>query len=268
MRFILLFLLWCCFSFSYNAGAATPNVNKFFADKIAQCEGKGIEKVKDVFCFNGSIPDDVEKKKYWDDFRSSKIIILNSPGGEVESAMKMARYMNGADVTTILHGVCSSSCVNYLLPVSRNLFLDRNTTIFGLHWPVTPKFFESDFREICKFRVRKYPEYARTLNECLDGKRHQEEMHLAFFEEFPTATLLWKEFYKLVRESTFPKLASCKGKQVNCTYHLHVDKDRLKAMNPEAMYFNLGSKPLMKRCLDRGVFYKNVGKDCHHPITP
>ncbi len=260
-------LLSVVFVWIGSASAQDQFSESTFREKIEICEGRGIQRIGDVFCFTGSIPLKASFNQ-WPDLLSSKIIVINSPGGEVEAAMKIARHLSRNDVLTIIHGSCSSSCVNYILPAASKLFLEKNTNIYGLHWPILPEMSSTEFRYLCEHWMIKFGDKIQyELDECIEGKYHQKRIQEEFFEEFPNAVFLWAEFYALAEKSIFPAHTKPKCRYQNCSYHLHVNERYLNIVNPNAKYFDLSRTNPYSRCLASGVFYKMVGQHCYHPIN-
>ena len=56
-------------------------------------------------------------------------IIVQSPGGLVEAAIKISRTMQKLKSVLIIRGYCASSCANYLIPGASEIYIERGSII-------------------------------------------------------------------------------------------------------------------------------------------
>lgn len=60
----------------------------------------------------------------------TKLIVLNSQGGDVESAIKLAEAIIKHNLDTEVNGICLSGCANYLFPAGKNKKING---VLGFH---------------------------------------------------------------------------------------------------------------------------------------
>ncbi|MDQ2077014.1 ATP-dependent Clp protease proteolytic subunit [Marinimicrobium sp. ABcell2] len=89
----------------------------------------------DVLCLDGNftLGDDrkvmsvIEAVEMNDDV----IMVIRSPGGEIDSAMTIAEWLLSKNSTVVVHEYCASACANYILPVGdRKIVLDHGLVMF------------------------------------------------------------------------------------------------------------------------------------------
>ena len=54
---------------------------------------------------------------------------VNSTGGHSQSALKIAEFLTGKDITVVVTGQCSSSCAEYILPAASKIELVGNPIV-------------------------------------------------------------------------------------------------------------------------------------------
>lgn len=86
-------------------------------------------------CLNGEINSELEQyiKLQIEKFPNKDYIVVDSHGGSVLSAIRISSIIK--DKTVIVHGVCFSSCANYILFASDKLIVTENAKIMVHGWP-------------------------------------------------------------------------------------------------------------------------------------
>lgn len=62
--------------------------------------------------------------------KNIRIVLLNSQGGDIETAIKMAEMLLEYNVKTVVNGVCLSACANYLFPAGSKKVING---VLGFH---------------------------------------------------------------------------------------------------------------------------------------
>ena len=68
---------------------------------------------------------------------TTRILILDSPGGDVATALDMAERFEGQGLEMRVDGECNSSCANYFLPLARRIVIEPGSVVM-LHGSVDP----------------------------------------------------------------------------------------------------------------------------------
>lgn len=103
--------------------------------KKCKVKGDGYFKLNDTTaCFTGVISEDKTYQKLKSDLSNEIITTLHfdSPGGDVLTAITLARALRKSGIKVVVHNYCFSSCANYILPAAHVLAIQRNTVI-GMH---------------------------------------------------------------------------------------------------------------------------------------
>ncbi len=75
-------------------------------------------------------------KKYFKQYPNINVIHLNSKGGMIAEAKKLAGYFKNKDITTYSSQYCNSACVDIFL-AGKHRYLNKNATL-GFHQPYFP----------------------------------------------------------------------------------------------------------------------------------
>lgn len=68
---------------------------------------------------------------------TTRILILNSPGGDVATALDIAARFESLGLEMRIDGECNSSCANYFLPLARRIAIEPGSVVM-LHGSVDP----------------------------------------------------------------------------------------------------------------------------------
>lgn len=68
---------------------------------------------------------------------TTRVLILNSPGGDVATALDIAVRFEGQGLEMRVDGECNSSCANYFLPLARRIVVEPGSVVM-LHGSVDP----------------------------------------------------------------------------------------------------------------------------------
>lgn len=68
---------------------------------------------------------------------TTRVLVLNSPGGDVATALDIAARFEGQGLEMRVDGECNSSCANYFLPLARRIAVEPGSVVM-LHGSVDP----------------------------------------------------------------------------------------------------------------------------------
>jgi|688.fasta_scaffold324794_1 hypothetical protein len=85
------------------------------------------KKSEGVFCINGVISSQTVDKV--ENIKKLSRVIINSEGGDADSAMIIGRKIFNDGATLEVQSKCISACANYLVPAARYLELNKNSFI-------------------------------------------------------------------------------------------------------------------------------------------
>lgn len=68
---------------------------------------------------------------------TTRVLILDSPGGDVATALDIAARFEGQGLEMRVDGECNSSCANYFLPLARRIVVEPGSVVM-LHGSVDP----------------------------------------------------------------------------------------------------------------------------------
>lgn len=68
---------------------------------------------------------------------TTRVLVLDSPGGDVATALDMAARFEGQGLEMRVDGECNSSCANYFLPLARRVVVEPGSVVM-LHGSVDP----------------------------------------------------------------------------------------------------------------------------------
>ncbi|MDD5333743.1 MAG: hypothetical protein PHS32_08350 [Rhodoferax sp.] len=61
--------------------------------------------------------------------RSPRDLVVQSEGGDVEAALRVANELHQKNLSIIIRGYCHSSCANYLIPAAKIVTIEGDSTI-------------------------------------------------------------------------------------------------------------------------------------------
>ena len=79
-------------------------------------------------------------------------LTINSPGGEIFSAMAIAKLVKKRGMSVEVKSLCASACANYIFPAGRNKFLGDNAIIV-LHGGLQQKNLRSQMLSLSKEKM-------------------------------------------------------------------------------------------------------------------
>lgn len=111
------------------------------ADPVRACEaapGAPIRVAGTTLCFSGDIDSDsaAAAARHLPD-RSLTAIVVTSDGGEVTSALRLARAIRARGLLLIVQRRCISSCANFLFPAARTKAVAPNSLVI-FHGGIAP----------------------------------------------------------------------------------------------------------------------------------
>lgn len=181
--FISLLLIWGCAS-------------KGNQEKVSMVEylGDGIVK------FESEINSDSVNKFFEiaNEYQISHIVV-NSPGGDVSSAIDMAEMIFRDDISIEVNDICASSCANYFLPAAKITYLRRDS-LLAWHGSafqndfINSKRFTEQYRDLQRKEYSFYQEIGvnpmlGTMGQNAKIKRSVGARFYQGFFEYPMATL-------------------------------------------------------------------------------
>ena len=89
-------------------------------------------KSKNILCLHGQIDPDMASKVSSYDVADHAVVVLDSPGGSVESALDIAEYLQDRHVSIVVSHYCLSSCANYIFTVGNEKQVLRDSYL-GFH---------------------------------------------------------------------------------------------------------------------------------------
>jgi len=133
---------------------------------------KGIIEKKTVQCVQSSDISDVT------------VMVLNSPGGDVSSALDIAKLLSGRDLHIIVEEDCSSSCANFLLPLATDLTVRPFSTILlhGSTWSDADTHRKNITKQIKKLKIDDEQKTA-VIEKAMNDITSLVEREKAFIEE-------------------------------------------------------------------------------------
>lgn len=114
------------------AGCATLGGGAADAD-VAPCA----QEEADRFRISGSIDTDLAACVAANWRPDTRMLILDSPGGDVATALDIADRFEGRQLEMRVVGECNSSCANYFLPLARRIVVEPGAVVM-LHGSVDP----------------------------------------------------------------------------------------------------------------------------------
>lgn len=77
---------------------------------------------------------------------TTRTLILDTPGGDVASALTIAERFEGRDLVMRVVGECNSSCANYFLPLARRIEVEPGSVVL-LHGSIDAQFVDLMVRD-------------------------------------------------------------------------------------------------------------------------
>lgn len=95
------------------------------------------QQTAEVFRIEGSIDPEMAAcvEAAWNP--TTQVLVLNSPGGDVATALDIAARFEGRGLEMRVEGECNSSCANYFLPLARRIVVEPGAVVM-LHGSVDP----------------------------------------------------------------------------------------------------------------------------------
>lgn len=135
LRRCAVLLLICC-----SATTSAASLDKSITDKFTRAAGAFSVSSKDgrTLLLEGEIKDGDEAKFFAALTPQVKTLMLNSGGGDVRPALKMARAVRTRRLQVIVDGLCGSSCANYLFVAGSSQEVKPDSVVLW-HGGVTDK---------------------------------------------------------------------------------------------------------------------------------
>lgn len=127
----MLIRLLACIGVLALGGCATPAGRTVAADRPCRQE------TAETFRIDGSIDPAMAEciAAAWRP--TTRVLVLDSPGGDVATALDIAARFEGQDLDMRVDGECNSSCANYFLPLARRIVVEPGSVVM-LHGSVDP----------------------------------------------------------------------------------------------------------------------------------
>lgn len=92
------------------------------------CEVKIISSLEKIGFF-GCINSDAVKIMAKELDKKPRDIVIQSEGGDVEAALKLAAIIQELKLSLLVRGYCNSSCANYLIPAAKHVYVENDSLI-------------------------------------------------------------------------------------------------------------------------------------------
>ena len=102
-----------------KAVSARRACTRFFTRRHDVFEGRDHAEV----CLNGRIDQSLVSEFSRISIVRHEILVLESPGGDVESALRIAEQVHKLDMSVVVPGLCASACANYLFVAGAKKFV-------------------------------------------------------------------------------------------------------------------------------------------------
>ena len=97
---------------------------------------------------------------------AQRVVMINSPGGDIDVAMHIGREIREKGLSTDMHGSCESACIFiYVGGVNRLVHLNHTTSgdsKFGVHQPASELLFHQ-----CVWDPNKFPQIIQSISQYL-----------------------------------------------------------------------------------------------------
>lgn len=155
----------------------------FIRSKLAQNESAiFIEKGRQIILI-GEITPTVTlafKKGILED-RQIKLVRIDSPGGDLESALEIATVIKSHQLNLIVDGKCFSACANYLFPAAANKIVLPGSLV-AIH-EKTFWYFDSRYLQKMPFTISNNKSIPLSSKKSLADLKKIEQKEAAFFKE-------------------------------------------------------------------------------------
>lgn len=111
----------------------------------------------DTLFYKGSMTTNktAEAMRLLDEYKPSKLFI-SSPGGDVESSIRLAQHIHANKIDVHLGRLCASSCANYILPAAENVYFAKDSILIwhgGSYQPDANKMFKANHEFLQSWRA-------------------------------------------------------------------------------------------------------------------